>query len=215
MKKRSLNQYQSANNSINENPLDDDGDENTRSNNHNNAANAAPAPSEQPPNMMDSMTGEPFTPIGQQPSTSHFFSDRRNMTMDSQDDSCTAIYQQQPRQSSGNNNNTSMLQASSSALTKLVNVYRLDGSPEVLSMAAQQAFSQYQFDECLKYCQSLLQSNSMQGKVAFCYVSTLVQLGQKRTLFRLAHQWVEAGPKEAQSWFAVGAYYYACERYHV
>jgi anaphase-promoting complex subunit 6 len=50
---------------------------------------------------------------------------------------------------------------------------------------------------------------------AFCYVATLVILGHKRVLFRLAHEWVETSPKSAQAWFAVGAYYFCCERYHV
>jgi anaphase-promoting complex subunit 6 len=105
-----------------------------------------------------------------------------------------------------------------SALNVLWNKHQLQHSPEVLAMAAQQAFSKYDWKNALRYSQELrkidpLSQNS--NKAAFCHVSTLVQLRQKRSLFRLAHEWVEAAPKDARSWFAVGAYYYACQRYHV
>eukprot|EP00536_Pseudo-nitzschia_multiseries_P000248 jgi/Psemu1/178061/e_gw1.3.92.1 len=85
-------------------------------------------------------------------------------------------------------------------------------------MAAQNAYRRYDWNASLQFCEELaavdpLSSNT--NKAAFCHVSTLVQLHRKRPLFRLAHEWVETAPKEARSWFAVGAYYYACERYHV
>lgn len=104
------------------------------------------------------------------------------------------------------------------ALAVLWNKHQLHHAPEILAMAAQQAFSKYDWKNALTYCQALrkmdpLSQNS--NKAAFCHVSTLVQLRQKRSLFRLAHEWVEAAPKEARSWFAVGAYYYVCERYHM
>jgi hypothetical protein len=70
----------------------------------------------------------------------------------------------------------------------------------------------------LRYCHELRIMDPLSqssNKAAYCHVSTLVQLRQKRSLFRLAHEWVEASPKEARSWFAVGAYYYTCQRYHV
>ena len=105
-----------------------------------------------------------------------------------------------------------------SALDTLWNKFQLRHSPEVLAMAAQNAYRRYDWDAALQYCEELadvdpLSSNT--NKAAFCHVSTLVQLNRKRPLFRLAHDWVETSPKEARSWFAVGAYYYACERYHV
>ncbi|KAL7569417.1 hypothetical protein ACA910_009604 [Epithemia clementina (nom. ined.)] len=51
--------------------------------------------------------------------------------------------------------------------------------------------------------------------VAYVYVAALLLAGHKRTLFDLAHKWVEAQPQQAASWFAVGAYYSACGRPHV
>ncbi|KAG7351602.1 expressed tetratricopeptide repeat protein [Nitzschia inconspicua] len=121
-----------------------------------------------------------------------------------------------PQLTRNNNNNYST--EAEAALSVLWNKHQLQHSPEVLAMAAQQAFSKYDWKNALRYCQELrkidpLSQNS--NKAAYCHVSTLVQLRQKRSLFRLAHEWVDASPKEARSWFAVGAYYYACQRYHV
>ena len=105
-----------------------------------------------------------------------------------------------------------------SALDTLWNKFQLRHSPEVLAMAAQNAYRRYDWIAALKYCDELATIDSLSAntnRAAFCHVSTLVQLHRKRPLFRLAHDWVESSPKEARSWFAVGAYYYACERYHV
>ena len=105
-----------------------------------------------------------------------------------------------------------------SALDTLWNKFQLRNSPEVLAMAAQNAYRRYDWNAALQYCEELAEVDPLSSntnKAAFCHVSTLVQLNRKRQLFRLAHEWVETSPKEARSWFAVAAYYYACERYHV
>ena len=105
-----------------------------------------------------------------------------------------------------------------SALDTLWNKFQLRNSPEVLAMAAQNAYRRYDWNAALQFCEELAEVDPLSSntnKAAFCHVSTLVQLHRKRSLFRLAHDWVETSPKEARSWFAVGAYYYACERYHV
>lgn len=101
------------------------------------------------------------------------------------------------------------------AFVKLQEEYKLDESPQVLAMAARRAFRRYDWKHALEYCQSLANMDPAMHDTAFVYVITLLLLGHKRTLFQLAHEWVEAAPKAAQSWFAVGAYYYCCERYHV
>ena len=105
-----------------------------------------------------------------------------------------------------------------SALDTLWNKFQLRNSPEVLAMAAQNAYRRYDWNAALQYCEELAEVDPLSSntnKAAFCHVSTLVQLNRKRPLFRLAHEWVETSPKEARSWFAVAAYYYACERYHI
>lgn len=101
------------------------------------------------------------------------------------------------------------------AFSKLWNVYKLHQSPEVLSMAARRAYRRYDLTGALEHCQQLAAIDPLCQSAGYVYISTLAALGHKRQLFRLAHQWVEACPKSARAWFAVGSYYYACERYHV
>jgi anaphase-promoting complex subunit 6 len=101
------------------------------------------------------------------------------------------------------------------ALDTLWNTHKLHKSSEVLAMAAQRAYRQYDLKHALQYCQALEQVDPLCPTAGLVYVSTLVALGHKRQLFSLAHEWVDAAPKSAKAWFAVGAYYYTCQRYHV
>jgi tetratricopeptide (TPR) repeat protein len=102
-----------------------------------------------------------------------------------------------------------------SAFEKLWSEHKLQKSSEVLAMAARRAYRRYDLKNALKYCQELASVDPLCQTAGFVYMSTLVALGHKRLLFRLAHEWVEASPKSARAWFAVGSYYYTCERYHV
>ena len=101
------------------------------------------------------------------------------------------------------------------ALDKLLHTYHLEESSSVLAMAAQRAYRQSDWKGALHYCQQLARVDPLCTTAAHVHVATLVALGHKRTLFRLAHEWVEAAPKSSQAWFAVGSYYFACQRYHV
>lgn len=101
------------------------------------------------------------------------------------------------------------------AFDDLWNKHKLHDSPQVLAMAARRSYRRYDWKAALSYCEDLVQLDPSVEEAAFCYISTLVILGHKRVLFRLAHEWVEAAPKSAQSWFAVGAYYYCIQRYHI
>ena len=101
------------------------------------------------------------------------------------------------------------------AFAKLWNVHKLHQSPEVLAMAARRAYRRYDLRGALEHCQQLAAIDPLCQSAGYVYISTLAALGHKRHLFRLAHEWVEASPKSARAWFAVGSYYYACERYHV
>ncbi|KAL3912067.1 MAG: hypothetical protein SGARI_001339 [Bacillariaceae sp.] len=212
-----------------------------------NTANGTAANTSQP--VVDTMTGQPFTPIASAQQSNNNISagsflfsggSRRSYGRVGGDASSeeqqqlqqppSAIYQSKNFKASLTKNQATAEQA----LHLLKKKYKLSNSPEVLAMAAQQAFGHYQFVDTLKYCQALLSpppnnnngnsnataqhhhghahSNVLDGKAAFCYVSALSQLRQKRTLFRIGHEWVSSAPKEAKSWFAVGAYYYACQR---
>jgi anaphase-promoting complex subunit 6 len=102
-----------------------------------------------------------------------------------------------------------------SSLDTLWNTHKLQKSSEVLAMAAKRAYRRHDLKNSHQYCQELAAVDPLCQTAGFVYVSTLVALGLKRELFRLAHEWVDAAPKSARAWFAVGAYYYTCERFHV
>jgi tetratricopeptide (TPR) repeat protein len=120
------------------------------------------------------------------------------------------------------------------AFADLTNRYKLGDSPLVLALAARRAYSCYDWKTCLSLCEQLAAIGSIaptastsglalshassataSADAAYCYVAVLALLGRHRSLFALAHEWVSAAPKSPQSWFAVGAYYYATGRYHV
>ena len=101
------------------------------------------------------------------------------------------------------------------AFDKLWTTHKLDKAPETLALAAVRAHAQYDLTRALEYCKELTAMDPLCPTASFVYVATLVALNHKRLLFQLAHEWVEACPKSAHSWFAVGSYYYACGRFHV
>lgn len=102
-----------------------------------------------------------------------------------------------------------------SAFLNLWEKHKLQESPQILAMAARRAYRNYDWKGALEYCKQLAEQDPTIREAAFCYISCLVILGHKRELFRLAHQWVEVAPKSARAWFAVGAYYYCIERFHI
>jgi tetratricopeptide (TPR) repeat protein len=101
------------------------------------------------------------------------------------------------------------------SFARLWSVYKLRRCPHVLATASRRAYRRCEWKKALMYCRELQQLDPSLQDAAFCYIATLVVLGHKRVLFSVAHAWVEAAPRAARSWFAVGAYYYSCERYHV
>lgn len=101
------------------------------------------------------------------------------------------------------------------AFDNLFKKHKLQESPQVLAIAARRSYRRYEWNAALAYCEDLAQLDPTVSEAAFCYIATLVVLGYKRTLFRIAHEWVASSPKSAQAWFAVGAYYYCIKRYHV
>ena len=72
-------------------------------------------------------------------------------------------------------------------------------------MAAKRAYRRHDLRNALQCCQELARVDPLCQTAGFVYVSTLVALKHKRELFRLAHEWVDAAPKSAKAWFAVGA----------
>ena len=91
--------------------------------------------------------------------------------------------------------------------------HNLSHSPDVLTLAASRAYNAYNLSLALHYCQVLYEMDPLSTDAAGIQIATLTALGHKRPLFRLAHALVDADPKSATAWYAVGCYYYACGRY--
>ena len=108
-----------------------------------------------------------------------------------------------------------LVEHSDGAFQRLWHDYKLNQAPQVLALAAKRAYCQYDWEMVIKHCEALQETDPSLPECAYAYISTLVVLGHKNVLFRIAHEWVEASPHSAKAWFAVGAYYYCCERYHV
>jgi len=106
-------------------------------------------------------------------------------------------------------------QQARTALEELWTINNLHNSPEVLSFAAIRAYRSYDLQAAFDYCQELSAVDPLCQTASFVHVATLLSLNHKRLLFGLGHEWVEASPQSARSWFAVGCYYYACGRFHV
>ena len=99
------------------------------------------------------------------------------------------------------------------AFQNLLSKHELGHSPEVLTLAATRAYNSYNLPLALEYCQILYNMDPLCPMAAPIQIATLVGLGHKRPLFQLAHALVDADPKSAIAWHAVGCYYYACGRY--
>jgi len=91
--------------------------------------------------------------------------------------------------------------------------HHLSQSPEILTIAATRAYNSYNLPLALHYCQTLHEKDPLCSTAANIQIATLTGLGHKRPLFRLAHALVDADPKSAMSWYAVGCYYYTCQRF--
>jgi tetratricopeptide (TPR) repeat protein len=84
-----------------------------------------------------------------------------------------------------------------------------------LALAAIRAYRRYDLQSAFQCCQELIRVDPLTPCAALCHAATLLALNYKRLLFALAHEWVKASPQAAKSWFAVGCYYYCCQRYHI
>mmetsp|Transcript_15598 Transcript_15598/g.23169 ORF Transcript_15598/g.23169 Transcript_15598/m.23169 type:complete len:1315 (-) Transcript_15598:252-4196(-) len=91
--------------------------------------------------------------------------------------------------------------------------HRLSHSPEVLSLAAIRSYNTYNLTASLSYCHMLSTIDPLCPTASYVHIATLVGLKHKRPLFQLAHRLVDANPKSACAWYAVGCYYHLCQRY--
>lgn len=93
--------------------------------------------------------------------------------------------------------------------------HNLSQSPYILALAATRAYNAYNLALALHYCQVLYEIDPVSNDHAEIQLATLTALGQKRPLFRFAHALVDADPKSAIAWYAIGCYYYTCGKYDI
>lgn len=99
------------------------------------------------------------------------------------------------------------------AFRNLAITHHLGKSSDVLALAATRSYASHNLQAALTYCTVIDTLDPFCQSAGYVYVATLVGLGLKRRLFHLAHRLVDADPKSAMAWFAVGSYYYLCGRY--
>ena len=181
------------------------------------AAAAAAAQEEQPPFWQEASSIQLLTPSFQQSSTtnagavpnSSFFGSSTAPPISQIKAKITTT-----TTTTTHNDNVVPQPQEEDALDALWNTHKLQKSPEVLALRAKRAYQSHQLPQALKYCQALKEVDPLSQTAGLVYVATLVALKQKRLLFQLAHEWVDASPKSSKAWFAVGAYYFACGKYH-
>ena len=142
------------------------------------------------------------------PTTGSFHMNGNNVTTNQ---STFTLKPSPSRSQSGAKSN--VLKEQEEAFRNLKLKHDLSESPEILAIAATRAYNSYNLPLALHYCQILHEIDPLCAKAASIQIATLTGLGHKRPLFRLAHALVEADPKSAMAWYAVGCYYYCCGRY--
>jgi len=78
---------------------------------------------------------------------------------------------------------------------------------------AEYYFYRSEFRKCLELTKTLLLSDPYHPSVMPVHLSVMVELGEKTDLFYCAHKLVDAYPKSAVAWYAVGCYYFAISKY--
>ena len=91
--------------------------------------------------------------------------------------------------------------------------HQLGESADVLALAARRAYALHRLPLAAHYCEEAQKIDPLCPRHQFLHVVTLFGLERKQDLFYLAHQLVDAQPKAAVSWFAVGCYYQLCGKY--
>ncbi|CAM9689744.1 unnamed protein product, partial [Laminaria digitata] len=84
----------------------------------------------------------------------------------------------------------------------------LGGNLDVLAAKAECCYEENDAQQALNICRQVFRSDPHNAACLPVYLAAMVELKMKSQLFYTAHQLVEAGPKKAVSWFAVGCYYH-------
>jgi anaphase-promoting complex subunit 6 len=93
------------------------------------------------------------------------------------------------------------------ATETLTTHYHLGENPDIVLSKADLMFTLCRFRDTLTLTSSVLASDKYNFAIMPIHIASLHELGEKNTLFLLAHDLADSNPSEPCSWFAVGAYY--------
>lgn len=90
--------------------------------------------------------------------------------------------------------------------------YNLADNPDILLSKAELLFTNCQFRNALNLTTYVLKHDKYNFAAIPIHVACLHELGEKNTLFLLAHDLVDTHPQEPSAWLAVGVYYLSIGR---
>lgn len=78
---------------------------------------------------------------------------------------------------------------------------------------AEHALDRQQYEDAYRLARAAYTRDPFFERGLFVYIAAMVELSLKTELFYLGHELVNTYPKQAISWYAVGSYYWICEKY--
>lgn len=85
--------------------------------------------------------------------------------------------------------------------------YNLSENPDILLSRADLAFTHCRFHKALELTTYVLEQDKYNFAILPVHLACLHELGEKNTLFLLAHELADSHPQEPASWLAVATYY--------
>ncbi|EUC29158.1 hypothetical protein COCVIDRAFT_99130 [Bipolaris victoriae FI3] len=98
------------------------------------------------------------------------------------------------------------------ATETLTTHYNLGENPDIVLSKADLMFTLCRFRDTLALTSSVLSNDKYNFNIMPIHIASLHELGEKNTLFLLAHELADTHPSEPCVWFAVGTYYLAIGR---
>lgn len=92
----------------------------------------------------------------------------------------------------------------------------MERDPDLLAVRAEAKYTQRDAKGALKLTTYVFKELSVpptNSRCALVHIASLVELGKASELFYFAHKQVAEQPKQALSWYAVGAYYYSAKKF--
>ncbi|KAF1836072.1 TPR-like protein [Decorospora gaudefroyi] len=98
------------------------------------------------------------------------------------------------------------------ATETLTTHYNLGSNPDIVLSKADLTFTLCRFRDTLALTSAVLATDKYNFNILPLHIASLHELGEKNTLFLLAHDLADSNPNEPCSWFAVGTYYLSISR---